>query len=163
MLQTQYYILVKWIHFKLKHIVSGVLFSPCFPSVSLVEGACGGEDGFSLGLPAAPAVRSMAAWMAGLDFMFAHSYDGLCGRQFPGAYDGHLISLGGDKSSPSAGFCSLLLRACCLVTAPEFLGAGKLAQEAELRCLWLSDWPPFHPAHTTSPRKAHRPKTFLEY
>lgn len=28
---------------------------------------------FSLGLPAAPAVRSMVAWMAGLDFMFARS------------------------------------------------------------------------------------------
>lgn len=56
---------------------------------------------FSLGLPAAPAVRSMAAWMAGLDFMLAHSSAGLRRRQLSEAYNGHLISLGGGKSSPS--------------------------------------------------------------
>lgn len=57
--------------------------------------------GFPLELPAAPAVRSMAAWIAGLDFMFAHSSAGLYGRQVSGAYDGCLISLKGNKSSPS--------------------------------------------------------------
>ena len=37
------------------------------------------RTGFSLALPAAPAVRSMAAWMAGLDFIFSRSSAGLCG------------------------------------------------------------------------------------
>ncbi|KAK2107101.1 Rho GTPase-activating protein syde2 [Saguinus oedipus] len=31
-------------------------------------------------------MRSMAAWMAGLDFMFAHSFAGLCGRQLSGPH-----------------------------------------------------------------------------
>ena len=37
------------------------------------------RTGFPLALPAAPAVRSMAAWMAGLDFIFSRSSAGLRG------------------------------------------------------------------------------------
>ena len=78
---------------------------------------------FSLGLPAAPAVRSMVAWMAGLDFMFAHSSAGLRRRQVPEAYDRHLMSLGGGKSSPSdRPLQPPCLWACCLGTGPELGG-----------------------------------------
>lgn len=45
-----------------------------------------------MGLPAAPAVRSMAAWRAGLDFMLPVSLvSGLCRGQLPDAHNGYRI------------------------------------------------------------------------
>lgn len=89
-----------------KHVASGVtkvIFSLPFHGSHLQQVLEEYRMRCPLDLPAAPAVRSMAAWMAGLDFMFGPSSAGFRGRQLSGAYDGRLIALRGDKSSPSVG------------------------------------------------------------
>ena len=105
--------------------VTKAIFSPRLHWIPLVAGTPRLEDGFPLELPAAPAVRSMAAWMAGLDFMLAHSSAGLCGRQLSGAYDGCLISLKGDQSSSSVKPLPPFSRTAAWLLGRQPLGAGR--------------------------------------
>ncbi len=125
-----------------KHVASGVakvVFSPPFRWISFVAVLEEEKMGFPLELPAAPAVRSMAAWIAGLGFMFAHSSAGLRGRQLSGTYDRCLISLKGEerRAHHQWGLCSLpFSRIAAQLLGPQLLGALHFSKERQSRCQW---------------------------